>query len=145
MLIIHIYLRNCRSQDSPSKRFHESISSLTNAFNNLSKSTESRQLNHIPSQNVKGASGSWCFLHQTHTHDFSSCFNFKRLDRDGKLECLKRNRICFSCLEPGHVSNLCNNRQKCNVKNHMGLICGKYHHILLHDIFSFTSLNHFQY
>ena len=82
-------------------------------------------------------------FHQTHTHDILNCFDFKRMDRSNKLVCLKRNRICFSCLESGHVSAYCNNRNKCNFKDKMGSICGKYHHALLHDVFSFNSVNDF--
>ena len=118
------------NQASRDKQINETLSHLTLAFNNLAKIP-----NQSPNSNFTGASGKWCFVHQTAAHDFSDGLNFKRMNKISKMECLKRNRICFSCLESGHVSSYCNNRNTCKFINQMGHICGKNHHTLLHDVF----------
>ena len=118
------------NQASRDKQINETLSHLTLAFNNLAKLP-----NQSPNSNIIGASSKWCFVHQTAAHDFTECINFKRMDKLNKMDCLRRNRVCFSCLESGHVSSYCNSKNTCKFRDQMGNLCGRNHHTFLHDVF----------
>ena len=62
-------------QASRDKQINETLSNLTLAFNNLSRTP-----NQSPNSNI-GASSKWCFIHQTALHDFSECLKFKGMEK----------------------------------------------------------------
>ena len=90
-----------------------------------------------------GATGKWCYVHNTSNHDFLYCNTFKNFDNVMKLDVIKRNGLCFSCLTPGHMSNICTLRKPCTVIEPTGN-CNKFHHPLLHDIFKVNISNSLQ-
>ena len=57
------------------------------------------------------------FLHQ--------CNGFKALSLDAKVDTVKRAKLCFNCLKPGHQSRACTSDYTCRE-------CSKRHHTLLH-------------
>ena len=58
-------------------------------------------------------------------HHIDDCRHFLALSIENRKEYVKENRLCFSCLDTGHVSKLCKNKRKCKT-------CGKFHASALH-------------
>ena len=128
---VHLIQQMQHSQENQSKQFNECISNLTVAFNNLSQSGGK---SHNPNNYPNGSSNSWCIFHKTTNHNFTNCDTFKRLGNPMKLDFIKRNGICFSCLSPGHMSGSCLSRKPCNISE-QSVTCNKYHHPMLHEAF----------
>ena len=57
-------------------------------------------------------------------HALVYCRRFARLTIEEKIEVIKQNRLCFRCLEPGHIARDC--EEVCGT-------CGRRHHELIHD------------
>jgi hypothetical protein len=55
------------------------------------------------------------------------CDNFLKLALKEKLASVKDNKLCFRCLNPGHLARECKVRFVCDINK-----CGKRHHRLLH-------------
>ena len=119
------------NQEIQNKQFTDCLNNLTFAFNN---SVQSSNKTPSPINSNFGASNKWCIFHNTQNHDLSSCITFKRLDKFSKLDFIKRNGMCFSCLLPGHMSGACDTYKLCNVSEQYG-VCNKNHHPILHEIF----------
>ena len=53
-------------------------------------------------------------------HDLDVCEKFLGKSIEEKKDFLKKEKLCFACFKPGHISRGCINRRKCNVcaKNH---------------------------
>ena len=66
------------------------------------------------------------------THKFENCRKFKALPIQERLDFVQRARLCFKCLQKGHISRDCN--KSCQV-------CGRRHHVQLHDQFRDSSEN----
>ena len=58
-------------------------------------------------------------------HCLNECCNFKEKSFDDRMQFIQRERICFSCLHPGHQSKFCSNKMFCD-------ICSKRHPTCLH-------------
>ena len=63
------------------------------------------------------------------SHRLHACPKFLDLSPHERLNFVKRQRLCFSCLEAGHSIARCEDKTKCGEK------CGKIHHHLLHGSF----------
>ena len=123
------------SQENQNKQFTQCLNNLTIAFNNLTNSSSKPV-----EKSLTGATGKWCYVHNTSNHDFIFCNTFKYFDNVMKLDVIKRNGLCFSCLTPGHMSNVCTLRKPCTVIGPTGN-CNKSHHPILHDIFKVNISN----
>ena len=66
------------------------------------------------------------------SHLLESCGRFKNLDVEKRAEFLRKSKICFRCLKPGHPSRSCSRTKKCPAEG-----CKFRHHLLLHGA-SFT-------
>ncbi|KAK3097424.1 hypothetical protein FSP39_009560 [Pinctada imbricata] len=64
-----------------------------------------------------------CWYHNVDTHEIGKCTGFANLDLNEKMDQLRRNGGCFSCLKQGHLSSRCHDRKKCEVQG-----CDKMHH-----------------
>ena len=62
-------------------------------------------------------------------HEITVCPKFLDLQPHERLDMVKRQRLCFSCLEAGHSIARCENKSRC------GAGCSKTHHRLLHGSF----------
>ncbi len=58
-------------------------------------------------------------------HVFNECHCFKKKTHDEKIDFIKRNKLCFGCLTPGHSSRLCTRKKIC-------AICQKLHPTSIH-------------
>ncbi|XP_070138802.1 uncharacterized protein, partial [Drosophila bipectinata] len=61
-------------------------------------------------------------------HQGRDCKDFISASTTTRIESARK-RLCFSCLEPGHMSRFCRKRRGCNV-----LGCQMRHHHLLHEV-----------
>ncbi|XP_041674289.1 uncharacterized protein LOC121530020 [Drosophila eugracilis] len=61
-------------------------------------------------------------------HTIKDCKDFNYATPTARMEYVRKHRICFSCLESGHMSRFCKRNSKCNVYG-----CQMGHHYLLHD------------
>ena len=50
------------------------------------------------------------------SHHLSKCEKYAKLRYYKRVELVKRQRLCFRCLNPGHMSAQCSNKDGCNVK-----------------------------
>jgi hypothetical protein len=66
-------------------------------------------------------------------HRLDTCSRFRLLPAQDKAEIVRKNGLCFSCLEAGHTSRSC-------TKSHACPTCKGQHHALLHE-WSTTSVN----
>ena len=87
-----------------------------------------------------GSTGSRCVLHPhgPSVHSTSSCAALQRMGDTERYETLKRLRACFCCLWL-HFGSECRWKRPCNIFKSNGVICGKYHHPLLHNYFTILS------
>ena len=60
-------------------------------------------------------------------HDLENCSIFKEKDLTERHKFLLKNRLCFACLEKGHISSYCKSRKVCK-------ICAEYHPTSLHGL-----------
>ncbi|CAL8129107.1 unnamed protein product [Orchesella dallaii] len=61
-------------------------------------------------------------------HKIAKCFAFKKLKVDERWEAVKEKRLCFCCLQDGHVTTSCPESKSCGKDG-----CDKRHHPLLHQ------------
>ncbi|XP_062605795.1 uncharacterized protein LOC134267606 [Saccostrea cucullata] len=83
-----------------------------------------------------------CWYHETDNHSIGDCTGFSALDGETKMELLKRNGACFSCLKSGHLSKRCNNRKPCEITDFRQQKCGRFHHPFLHGVIVNASAHH---
>ena len=69
-----------------------------------------------------------CLLHPSGAHRTEECRLFLDKNVRERADIVKENRACFNCLNVGHTSRTCRNRNLCSKAE-----CGKNHHVLLHD------------
>ncbi|XP_043069090.1 uncharacterized protein [Drosophila bipectinata] len=62
-------------------------------------------------------------------HQVRDCEDFISASTTTRIESARKRRLCFSCLEPGHMSRFCRKSRGCNV-----LGCQMRHHHLLHEV-----------
>lgn len=87
-------------------------------------SKQSRQLkNHAAS--TSSASSASCPI-CSEQHYLRACPTFLRMSIGDRRDAVKKDKICFNCLVPGHYISECKNRMKCRT-------CNKRHHTLLHS------------
>ena len=116
-------------QNKQNQMVNDSLYSLSTMINNLTVNKTNSSIDNFQSK--------FCVMHNSQTHNLVDCINFKRLNHVQKLECLRKHRVCYSCLRMEHVSALCRNIKSCDVRDSNGNMCLINHHPLLHD----TNLN----
>lgn len=67
-------------------------------------------------------------FHYWDTHNINDCISFEKLDTKVKLDVIRKNRACLSCLQMGHLSKDWKCKMLCDVGVHTG-VCGKLHHV----------------
>lgn len=83
-----------------------------------------------------------CWYQETDTHSIGDCAGFSALDGETKMELLKRNGACFSCLKSCHLSKRCINRKPCEITDFHQRKCGRFHHPFLHGAILNASTHH---
>ncbi|CAB4040970.1 WDFY family member 4, partial [Paramuricea clavata] len=71
-------------------------------------------------------SGIQCYV-CSEDHRVAECPTFSSCSNDDKIQHARDQRLCFSCLNRGHVTRDCKSKEKCGVKG-----CPRFHHCLLH-------------
>ncbi|XP_044778640.1 uncharacterized protein LOC123327139 [Drosophila simulans] len=61
-------------------------------------------------------------------HGIKYCEEFNHALPTARIELARKHRICFACLESGHMARFCKKGTKCSVNG-----CQRRHHYLLHD------------
>lgn len=104
----------------------------------LSQMSTVMTLSHIPNNNrrFRNDASSYCWLHNTNTHDIVQCTTFTNMDAASKLETLRKHGVCFRCLHTGHFTRMCRDRRTCVERMSNGQVCGGPHHVKLHGIFA---------
>ena len=67
----------------------------------------------------------FCLYCKRNNHVLNKCYFFQKIENDKKIEFLKIQGLCFACLEKGHSSRGCINRETCQK-------CKKRHPTVLH-------------
>ena len=80
-----------------------------------------------------------CWYHQNNLHDIYNCPTFLQMTSEERFQIVKDNKICWSCLKPGHKSVFCRKRKRCSEDD-----CELNHHKLLHQHETQGSANHYQ-
>ena len=74
-----------------------------------------------------------CCFHNSDNHEITECAGFTAQNNKIKVELIKRNVVCFSCLKAGQFARNWSERKQCELLLQDGKnICGKYHHSTLH-------------
>ena len=68
-----------------------------------------------------------CWLHRSDNHRINECASYLSMGNEERVKLLRENKACWSCLELGHRSLNCKQRQVCEEDR-----CDKYHHRTLH-------------
>ena len=107
----------------PQRPFTRVTTLATNvqADTNLPKYNNS---NTTHKENSDSAVKGGCSMCKLMNHKIENCFKFKKLNMVEKLDIVKDNKLCFSCLKTGHFSKDC--KSQCDK-------CKRRHHTLLHD------------
>ncbi|XP_041453145.1 uncharacterized protein LOC121406188 [Lytechinus variegatus] len=71
------------------------------------------------------------------SHDLFGCQEFKNMNPDDRFDFAFKNRLCFNCLLPGHISSRCNINRTCSVRG-----CDQRHTKFLHTGRRMTSPQH---
>ena len=69
-----------------------------------------------------------CCIHKSPTHSTADCRDYLGMDAMQKIDVVKNNGLCYSCLIAGHRSFHCKTRKKCGINQ-----CNKFHHSSLHQ------------
>ena len=69
----------------------------------------------------------WCCIHKVSSHSTQDCREYMSMTGSQKIELIRDNRLCYSCLCTGHRSAQCRSRKKCGIDE-----CVKIHHNSLH-------------
>ena len=85
-----------------------------------------------------GGTGMICILHGHGGHWTGSCAQLQQMADTQRYDTLKRLGACFCCLGK-HFGAACRWRKPCNVFKGNGIICGKFHHSLLHNYFTIAA------
>ena len=72
-----------------------------------------------------------CWIHKSNGHDITECNTFITMKSSDKVDSVKKNRICFYCLQVGHAARQCLNKKPCGQVTN-GVSCKGSHHQLLH-------------
>lgn len=70
-----------------------------------------------------------CGYHSVDSRDIGKCTRFSHLEHGEKIDLLRKNRGCFSCLKQGHLSRNCVNRKPCEIQG-----CQRTHHPTIHSV-----------
>ena len=113
-------------QTKQNQMFNDSLYNLSSMINNLTVKQPS-------ASSESNYNSKFCVLHNSQSHNLVECITFKRMNYGQRVDFIRKNRICFSCLYLGHVSAHCRNRKLCDVRDNNGNICNKNHHPLMHE------------
>ena len=88
---------------------------------------------------VKNSSNSseYCWMHNADNHDISSCRMFLSKSNEERVNLVKENSACWTCLHKGHQSKDCPIKSKCSVDG-----CHKLHNVNLHGGFVAGIVSH---
>ena len=67
-----------------------------------------------------------CLKCERFGHKAATCFDLRKLSYEEQEKFIKNERLCYGCLEPGHVIASCKSKAKCHE-------CGRRHPTSLHD------------
>ncbi|XP_037793897.1 uncharacterized protein LOC119589350 [Penaeus monodon] len=74
-----------------------------------------------------------CLLHNSESHEITNCFKFKGCNSKERFDMIKKNGICFRCLNGYHSARGCKVGKLCDVVIEGQGPCNRNHHPLLHQ------------
>jgi len=95
---------------------------------NMGDTAKRRSIKHTPTEIKRALVASTDTVtcqYCTNSHKLYSCEKFKAVPVNTRLSFVQGKGICFNCLSPGHMSNVCKSTYKCRT-------CNRNHHSLLH-------------
>ncbi|CAC5376409.1 unnamed protein product [Mytilus coruscus] len=111
------------------KQVVEGLAQVAQAMSNKPTNRYNSDKNTGTNRNTEG---SLCWYHKSDNHEIGDCSIFARLDSQTKVDLVRKNGGCFSCLKIGHLSRHCHSRKPCDIQNELHQTCGKIHHKNLH-------------
>ena len=69
-----------------------------------------------------------CWIHRSDTHPVWACRAYEEKSPEEKVELVRENNACWSCLRQGHKVSVCRYKRKCEIDN-----CKMFHHRTLHE------------
>ncbi|XP_067644996.1 uncharacterized protein [Eurosta solidaginis] len=69
----------------------------------------------------------WMCIACNQSHSLEDCPQFKTRNIENRWALVKRQRLCFACLQGGHNLQSCQKKKRCNIQE-----CQRVHHRLLH-------------
>ncbi|XP_067640778.1 uncharacterized protein [Eurosta solidaginis] len=69
----------------------------------------------------------WMCIACNQPHSLEDCPQFKTRNIENRWALVKRQRLCFACLQGGHNLQICQKKKRCNIQE-----CQRVHHRLLH-------------
>lgn len=70
-----------------------------------------------------------CPVHESSNHTLQGCRKFVNMTVDEKERIILSNKLCLSCLRPGHRLSQCQIKSKCQVEN-----CRMRYHTTVHEV-----------
>jgi hypothetical protein len=114
----------------------QAVEGLTQVAQMVSHSNNRTSFNRFgqdrSSSNKRGFERMKCWYHKSDAHEIGGCSIFAKLDSQTKIDMLRKNGGCFSCLKVGHLSRQCNKRMPCDISDNGYQRCGRMHHRSLH-------------
>ena len=98
-------------RDNPiQKQLDEILKGLAHVVDIVSRTgADGKGLREIPRKRER------CFFHESDNHDIGDCTAFSALTVKNRFEMAKAKRSCFCCLQVGHMSINCANKQGCKI------------------------------
>ncbi|VDH99299.1 Hypothetical predicted protein [Mytilus galloprovincialis] len=112
------------------KQVVEGLAQVAHAMSNKPTNRYNSDKNTGTNRNTEGKFK--CWYHKSDNHEIGDCSIFARLDSQTKVDLVRKNGGCFSCLKIGHLSRHCHSRKPCDIQNELHQPCGKIHHKNLH-------------
>ncbi|CAC5377182.1 unnamed protein product [Mytilus coruscus] len=112
------------------KQVVEGLAQVAQAMSNKPTNRYNSDKNTGTNRNTEGKFKCWYL--KSDNHEIGDCSIFARLDSQTKVDLVRKNGGCFSCLKIGHLSRHCHSRKPCDIQNELHQTCGKIHHKNLH-------------
>ena len=97
------------------------------------------ELSHKSNESKSTKEQCLCVIHNNSSHNTSVCTTFSSMSPQERMKCVWDNKLCYSCLQIGHLSFACKTKTTWETEG-----CSKYHNSLLHYGMVEGINNHFE-
>ena len=74
------------------------------------------ELSHKSNESKSTKEQCWCVIHNNSSHNTSVCTTFSSMSPQERMKCVWDNKLCYSCLEIGHLSFACKIKTTCETE-----------------------------